>query len=60
MIRALVDPALKRRAEATFAEIGLTASSAISVFYSQVVRHGGLPFEVRTVGSGPETGRPTA
>lgn len=60
MIRARVDPALKKRAEATFAEVGLSASSAISLFYSQVVRHRGLPFDVRTAGKGPETGRPTA
>jgi addiction module RelB/DinJ family antitoxin len=46
-IRARVDPALKKRAEATFAEVGLSASAAITLFYSQVVRHGGLPFAVR-------------
>jgi addiction module RelB/DinJ family antitoxin len=45
-IRARVDPALKKRAEATFAEVGLSASAAITLFYSQVVRHGGLPFAV--------------
>jgi addiction module RelB/DinJ family antitoxin len=46
-IRARVDPRLKERAEATFAEVGLSASAAITLFYSQVVRHGGLPFDVR-------------
>jgi addiction module RelB/DinJ family antitoxin len=46
-IRARVDPTLKERAEATFAEVGLSASAAITLFYSQVVRHGGLPFAVR-------------
>lgn len=46
-IRARVDPTLKERAEATFAEVGLSASAAITLFYSQVIRHGGLPFAVR-------------
>jgi addiction module RelB/DinJ family antitoxin len=46
-IRARVDPTLKERAESTFAEVGLSASAAITLFYSQVVRHGGLPFAVR-------------
>lgn len=60
MIRARVDPELKKHAEATFAEVGLSASSAIALFYSQAIRHRGLPFDVRTAGSGAQTGRPTA
>ena len=60
MIRARVDPALKEQAEATFAEVGLSASTAISLFYTQVVRHCGLPFDVRAAVLGSDSGRPTA
>jgi addiction module RelB/DinJ family antitoxin len=60
MIRARVDPALKDRAEATFAEVGLSASTAIALFYTQVVRHRGLPFDVEAGTSGRTAVRPTA
>ena len=57
MIRVRVDPGLKADAEATFAEVGLSASTAISLFYTQVVQYRGLPFEVRvaraSAGSAP-------
>ena len=56
MIRARVDPALKERAETTFAEVGLSASTAITLFYTQVVRHHGLPFDVRAGAGGPGDG----
>lgn len=47
MIRARVEPELKNRAEATLHELGLNATSAITLFYSQIVQRHGLPFEVR-------------
>ncbi len=47
MIRARVDPALKAQAEAIFEAVGLNASDAIRLFYSQVALHQGLPFEVK-------------
>ncbi len=47
VIRARVDPALKAQAEAVFAAVGLNASDAIRLFYSQVALQQGLPFEVR-------------
>jgi DNA-damage-inducible protein J len=47
MIRARVDPGLKARVEAIFEAVGLNASDAIRLFYSQVELHRGLPFEVR-------------
>jgi len=42
-----VDDSLKREAEEIFAELGLSMSAATTVYYKQVVRHGGIPFELR-------------
>lgn len=38
---------LKQQAEIIFSEFGLSTSSAITVFLKQVVRVGGLPFDLR-------------
>lgn len=46
-IRARVSPRLKKEAEAIFSKLGLTATDAISIFYSQVKLRQGLPFPVR-------------
>lgn len=46
MIRARTRPMLKAKAEATFRKLGLSPSTAINLFYHQVVLHRGLPFEV--------------
>ena len=56
---ARLDPALKEQAEATLAEVGLSASTAMALFYAQVVRHNCLPFDVRAVPGGPHV-EPTA
>ena len=42
-----IDDTLKKEAEHIFAELGLSMSSAITMFYKQVVRYGGIPFELR-------------
>jgi DNA-damage-inducible protein J len=42
-----VDESLKREAEGIFSELGLTISAATTMFYKQVVRYGGIPFELR-------------
>jgi DNA-damage-inducible protein J len=47
MIRARMEPALKKEAEQVLAEVGLSAAEAIRLFYRQVSLRGGLPFEVR-------------
>jgi DNA-damage-inducible protein J len=47
MIRARVEPELKDRAEAMLEELGLTATSAITLFYRQIIERRGLPFELR-------------
>lgn len=45
-VRARIDPRLKDGAESVFAELGLSATQAITLFYRQVELRGGLPFEV--------------
>ena len=47
MIRARVEPELKSQAEAVFSELGLSVTEAITLFYTQVTLHRGLPFSVR-------------
>jgi len=47
MIRARVEPKLKEQAEATLDELGLSPTTAITLFYRQIVQHQGLPFELR-------------
>lgn len=42
-----VDDALKQKAERIFSDLGLSMSAATNVFYKQVVRHGGIPFDLR-------------
>ena len=42
-----VDDTLKYEAESIFSELGLSISAATNVFYKQVVRYGGIPFELR-------------
>ena len=46
-IRARVEPRLKHQAEEVFSKLGLSTTEAITLFYSQVTLHGGLPFAVR-------------
>ena len=47
MIRARVEPGLKRQVEEVLGDLGLSATEAITLFYRQVVMHQGLPFDVR-------------
>jgi len=42
-----VDDAVKKQAESIFSELGLSLSSATSIFYRQVVRTGGIPFALK-------------
>ncbi len=43
-VRARISPDLKQSAEEILAQLGLTNSQAINIFYNQVVLHKGLPF----------------
>lgn len=47
MIRARMEPDLKAEAERVLAEVGLSPTEAIRLFYRQVSLHQGLPFAVR-------------
>ena len=42
-----VDDTLKREAEDIFSELGLSMTAATTVYYKQVVRYGGIPFDLR-------------
>lgn len=42
-----VDDNLKQKAEEIFSELGLSMSTATNVFYKQVVRCGGIPFDLK-------------
>ena len=47
LVQARIEPELKEKADEVFDALGLTASAAISLFYAQVVRHGGIPLELK-------------
>ena len=47
MIHARIEPRLKKRAERVFAQLGLTATEAIRLFYRQVELRNGMPFAVQ-------------
>lgn len=42
-----VDDTLKKQAEIIFSDIGISLSAATTIFLKQVVRHNGIPFELR-------------
>ena len=45
-IRARIEPELKHNVERLFAQLGLTTTEAITLFYKQVELRQGLPFAV--------------
>ena len=45
-VRARVEPQLKARAEAMLEAMGLSATTAITLFYRQIVQRRALPFEI--------------
>lgn len=47
MVRARVEPELKQRAEGMLDKMGLSATTAITLFYRQIVQRRALPFDVR-------------
>ncbi|MDR1243228.1 MAG: type II toxin-antitoxin system RelB/DinJ family antitoxin [Deltaproteobacteria bacterium] len=42
-----VDDAVKQQAEAVFAELGMSLSTATMVFLKQAIRCNGIPFDLR-------------
>lgn len=43
-----MDDDLKKQAEALFEDLGLSISAAVTVFFKQSLRQGGIPFEITT------------
>jgi DNA-damage-inducible protein J len=41
-----MDSSIKEKANAIFDELGLSMSAAVVIFLNQVIRSGGLPFEM--------------
>ena len=54
-INVRVDAELKRSAEVLFDDLGLTMSSAITIFLKSAVKHEGIPFEIRRIAPNAET-----
>ena len=46
-VNVRIDPKLKKQAEEVFTSLGISASSAIIMFYHQVVRTNSIPFELK-------------
>jgi len=45
--KTLLDPDIKREAEAILRELGLSVSKSVEIYYRQIIAHRGLPFELR-------------
>ena len=43
---ARIEPDVKEQAEAILSALGIPASSAVNMFYKQIILHRGLPFDV--------------
>ena len=54
-INIRVDSELKQSAEALFDDLGLTMSSAITMFLKSAVGHDGIPFDVRRMTPNAQT-----
>lgn len=46
MIRARIEPSLKKEAESLLSKMGLSATQAITIFYRQIKMRKGLPFNI--------------
>jgi DNA-damage-inducible protein J len=46
VVRARVEPGLKKQAETILRQLGVSTTQAIAIFYKQVVLRKGLPFNV--------------
>jgi len=43
-----IDDSLKEKADRLFEELGLNMTTAVNIFVRQVIRQGGIPFEITT------------
>lgn len=50
---ARIEPEVKEKAESILSALGIPASSAINMFYKQIILQRGLPFEVKIPSSRP-------
>ena len=50
---ARIEPDVKEKAESILAALGIPASSAINMFYKQIILQRGLPFEVKLPSAKP-------
>ena len=50
---ARIEPEVKEQAENILSTLGIPASSAINMFYKQIILNRGLPFEVKIPGTRP-------
>ena len=50
-----IDPELKAQAESLFDDLGMTLTTAITVFFRQAVRENRIPFEITRDRPNPET-----
>ena len=46
-INVRIDSNVKANAESVFASLGITPTAASSLFYNQVIRTNGIPFELK-------------
>ena len=46
-VQARMEPELKEKADVILAALGINATTAITLFYSQIVRHRGIPLELK-------------
>lgn len=50
---ARIEPDVKENAESILSALGISASSAINMFYKQIILQRGLPFEVKIPSTRP-------
>ena len=43
-----IEPDIKEQAEAVFRQLGLSSTTAVNLFFRQVILHGGIPFALMT------------
>ena len=46
LVRARIEPSIKKRAELVLSQIGISPSEAINVFYRRIVSDKGIPFSL--------------
>ena len=53
VVYARIDTNLKENAEGILSKLGISPSGAVQMFYSQIVLHDGIPFDLRLPASRP-------